>query len=65
MIEILQFVFSSFWIWLGTIILIGLPLKFIFKIYNYTLRHWNIHKHGYPQNCDADGDFLNNTNNDN
>jgi ABC-type multidrug transport system permease subunit len=23
MLEILQFVFSSFWIWLGTVILIG------------------------------------------
>jgi hypothetical protein len=22
------------------------------------LRHWNIHKHGYPPpHCDADGDF--------
>ena len=25
---------------------------------NRPLRHWNIHKHGYPPaHCDADGDF--------
>ena len=25
---------------------------------NRVLRHWNIHKHGYPPpHCDADGDF--------
>lgn len=25
---------------------------------NRILRHWNIHKHGYPPPyCDADGDF--------
>lgn len=64
MIEILQFIFSSFWIWLGVIILISLPLNFIFKLYNRTLRHWTIRKHGYPENCDADGDFLNTKNDD-
>lgn len=25
---------------------------------NRIMRHWNIHKHGYPPaHCDADGDF--------
>lgn len=25
---------------------------------NRIMRHWNIHKHGYPpKHCDADGDF--------
>lgn len=25
---------------------------------NRIMRHWNIHKHGYPPpTCDADGDF--------
>jgi hypothetical protein len=58
MLELLEFIFSSFWTWAGTAILIGLPLDFILKIYNRTLRHWNIRKHGYPpSHCDADGDF--------
>ncbi len=26
MLEVLQFIFSSFWIWLGTVILITVPL---------------------------------------
>jgi hypothetical protein len=34
--------------------LITLP----FRIVNRVMRHWNIHKHGYPPpHCDADGDF--------
>lgn len=34
---------------------------FIFKIYDRTLRHRNIQKHGYPpEHCDVDGDFLKN-----
>ena len=28
-----------------------------FKVWNRTMRHWNINKHGYPpSHCDADGD---------
>lgn len=28
-------------------------------LWNRTLRHWNIRKHGYPPaHCDADGDFA-------
>lgn len=26
MLEILQFIFSSFWVWIGTVILIAAPL---------------------------------------
>jgi hypothetical protein len=36
MLQILQFIFSSFWIWLGTFILLGAPLiaaSLIFIIY--------------------------------
>lgn len=30
----------------------------LLKLWNRTLRHWNIQKHGYPPpHCDADGDF--------
>lgn len=57
--EVIKFIFSDFWIWVGfTLILSGIG-NFIFKIYNRTLRHGNIRKHGYPpEHCDADGDFL-------
>lgn len=57
--ELIKFIFSNFWIWVGfTLILSGIG-NFIFKIYNRTLRHSNIRKHGYPpEHCDADGDFL-------
>jgi hypothetical protein len=56
--EILEFIFSSFWTWLGCMIILYVPFDFIFKMYNRTLRHWNIRKHGYPpSHCDADGDF--------
>ena len=30
----------------------------IVEIITQTLRHWNIHKHGYPpKHCDSDGKF--------
>ena len=65
MVEILNFIFRDFWTWLGVVILIGLPLQFIVKMYNRTLRYWNIRKHGYPANCDAAGDFKKEKDSDN
>lgn len=57
--EVIKFIFSDFWIWVGFILILSGIGKFIFKIYNQTLRHSNIRKHGYPpEHCDADGDFL-------
>jgi len=57
--EFLKFILSDFWIFLGFIIVLGTVLDFILKMYNRTMRHWNIRKHGYPpQHCDADGDFI-------
>jgi hypothetical protein len=30
----------------------------VLNLCNRIMRHWNIHKHGYPPpHCDADGDF--------
>ena len=58
MVEFLKFVFSNFWMWLGFVIIVGMVLNFIFKVYNRGLRHRNIMKHGYPpEHCDADGDY--------
>lgn len=56
--EILTFIFQSFWHFLGAAILLGMILNSILFIYNRTFRHFNIRKHGYPPvHCDADGDF--------
>lgn len=56
--EIIEFVFSGFWVFIGSLMIIALPIKFVLKMYNRTWRHWNIRKHGYPPaHCDADGDF--------
>lgn len=31
---------------------------YVVALVNRIMRHWNIHKHGYPPaHCDADGDF--------
>lgn len=51
---------SGFWVWLGLTIGIGGIGNYLFLIYNRTLRHWNIRKHGYPpgQFVDADGDVV-------
>lgn len=32
MLEILQFIFSSFWIWLGTLLLLGVIVKGIIAV---------------------------------
>ena len=33
-------------------------VRVVVNLPNRILRHWNIHKHGYPPpHCDADGDF--------
>lgn len=56
--EFLQFTFQSFWHFIGTAILLGGVLNFIFVMWNRFWRHWNIRKHGWPPvHCDADGDF--------
>jgi hypothetical protein len=69
--EALKFIFSSFWIWLGFTLLFTSVLyatyRIIFLMYNRTLRHRVLMKHGYPPvHCDADGDFNpdNETNDD-
>jgi hypothetical protein len=58
MIDIIKFIFSGFWVFIGASLLLGLIFDFILKMWNRFWRHWNIRKHGYPpEHCDADGDF--------
>lgn len=59
MIDFLKFVFSNFWSWLGFVLVFGMILNFLFKLYNRPFRHANIRKHGYPPPyCDADGTLI-------
>lgn len=40
------------------IIMAEVVIRVTWGIPNRVMRHWNIHKHGYPPaHCDADGDF--------
>jgi hypothetical protein len=56
--DFLRFTFRDPPHFIGMIILIWIPLKFIHKFVYEILRHWNVRKHGYPpEHCDADGDF--------
>jgi hypothetical protein len=56
----LEFMFKSIWHFVGVGLMLGAIGDFILKMWNRTLRHWNIRKHGYPPSyCDADGDFIN------
>lgn len=60
--EIVEFIFRGFWTFIGFALLLNIILfytiNFTMKVWNRTLRHWNIRKHGYPpEHCDADGDF--------
>ncbi len=58
MTELIKFILSDFWIWLGFTIILGEILNFLVRLYTRTLRHWNIRKYGYPpSHCDADGDL--------
>lgn len=59
MLEVLQFVFSNFWIWLGTMVFISMVLKFVFRCWNRLLRHLNVRKAGWPPiHLDGDGDWI-------
>jgi len=59
--ELINFIFKSFWTYFGFAILLGMVLNFLLQLWNRFWRHKNIRKHGYPpQHCDADGDFESN-----
>lgn len=56
--DFLNFMFQSFWHFLGCALILALFLNFIEFLYNRFWRHWNIRKHGYPPvHCDADGEI--------
>jgi hypothetical protein len=56
--EILQFLLSDFWIWVGFVIILSGVFNFIINLIKIIMRQSNIRKHGYPPaHCDANGDF--------
>jgi hypothetical protein len=62
MLEILKFMCSGFWVFIGSSIIIltlsGLIANLLFRIINRFFRMLNIRKHGWPPtHVDADGDF--------
>lgn len=61
--SLFEIIFRSFWTFTGFLIIMSLLLSTIVIMWNRFFRHWNIRKHGYPPNTDADGDFK--TDNDN
>lgn len=48
MIEILDFIFTNFWIWLGSMILFYILTRFIVGLINTFMYHRTIRKIGYP-----------------
>ena len=57
--KLIEFIFTSFWSFIGTLILLNTILNFLILAINRFFRHWNIRKHGYPPPyCDADGDYI-------
>jgi len=56
MIEILNFVFSGFWTFVGMMMLLTCTGNLILYLFRSFLRHRTIRKNGYPpSHCDADG----------
>ena len=56
---ILEITFSSFWHFIGVLILVSLPFQFVWICLQRIVRGININKNGWPpEHCDADGDFA-------
>jgi hypothetical protein len=55
--EVIEYIFSSFWTWLGSMLLIGVLLSNTLKLIKYLLSLLIISFRGYPpDNCDAMGE---------
>lgn len=56
--EFIHFVFSTFWHWLGFILILYLPLETTRQIVVRLIRRSMVKRHGWPPaHLDADGDF--------
>ena len=59
MTDLFKFASDSPWLtFFLAVITAEVIVRVVVNLPNRILRHWNIHKHGYPPpHCDADGDF--------
>ncbi len=59
MSDVLKFMGEHPWLTFFLVAILAETLMRLFvNLPNRIMRHWNIHKHGYPPaHCDADGDF--------
>ncbi len=58
--ELIRFVFSGLWHFIGFIIVLGMVIALIDHIFKRAFRHATLRKHSYPPlHCDADGSFKN------
>ena len=59
MTDLLKFASDNPWLTFFLAVLAAeVIIRVVVNLPNRILRHWNIHKHGYPPpHCDADGDF--------
>lgn len=56
---LLEFIFSSFWIWLGLMVILTTFFYWTYALYSRYLRHRLLKKLGYPpKHCNVDGDLL-------
>lgn len=59
MMELLKFVLSDLWIFIGFTIIFSIPFYAIVTVCQLLLRHSTMRKQGYPpRHCDADGDQI-------
>ena len=58
MLEVLRFVYSSFWIWLGTVFMLAMFLNAVTFCWSRLLRYLSVVRAGWPpSHLDADGDW--------
>lgn len=57
MVDVLAFIFKSFWTFIGFVIILEIGITGIVGLINKILMHFRILKHGWPPpHCDSDGD---------
>lgn len=58
MLEVIQFIFSDFWVWVGCVILLVIVLQFFTNVWCRFVRTIKVLCRGWPpSHLDADGDW--------
>jgi hypothetical protein len=56
--KLIRFIFNNFWTFAGFTFILYLAGNFIYNLYNRTLRHFILKRHGYQSHCDAEGRYC-------